>query len=91
MRVGVVVLGILLFPQVAVAQSYLCTRPSKPDIPTFAAGYSSMQSAQRDVDDYLSSMKQYVECLSNEQNDAIREDNNVLDDWNDAVNRFNNG
>jgi len=50
-----------------------------------------MQSAQRDVDDYLSSMKQYVECLSNEQNDAIREDNNVLDDWNDAVNRFNNG
>jgi hypothetical protein len=50
-----------------------------------------MQMAQNEVGDYLRKMKEYVECLGNEQNDAVDEDKRVLDDWNEAVSNFNNG
>jgi hypothetical protein len=75
----------------AFAQTFYCDRPKEPYIPiAYDADYSSMQMTQSDVDSYLRKMKDYVQCLSNEQDDAVVESKRVLGDWNDAVAQFNN-
>ena len=75
----------------ALAQSYYCSRPSEPNIPSpFSADYDRMKRAQREVSDYMDEMRNYVECVQRELNDAIAEAEDVNDEWDSAVRRFNN-
>jgi hypothetical protein len=76
--------------QLALAQPF-CDRPSRPDIPSFGAGLSSMQESKGEVDDYSNQMNEYIDCLTQEENDAADEYKQVIDEWNDAVEQFNNG
>lgn len=74
-----------------VAQSYWCDRPDEPDIPSGRyADWDEMEEAEAEVEDFISEMNDYRECLSNELDDATREAEWVIDEWSDAVSDFNN-
>jgi hypothetical protein len=72
------------------AQSYFCDRPSKPYIPSYSTDKYEMENAQSEVERYTRRMKDYVECLNNENSDAISEHKRTISNWNDAVSSFNN-
>jgi S-adenosylmethionine:diacylglycerol 3-amino-3-carboxypropyl transferase len=72
----------------ASAQSYFCDRPRKPYIP-YSTSRSEMESTRDDVERYTRRMREYIECLANEQNDAVDEHRRVVNDWNSAVSSFN--
>lgn len=77
-------------PLSADAQMFFCSRPSAPYIPI--GSYSdrwSMERAERDVDDYLDQMNNYLDCLAQESQDAQYEAERVIDEWNRAVNAYN--
>ncbi len=48
-----------------------------------------MESTRDDVERYTRRMREYIECLANEQNDAVDEHRRVVNDWNSAVSSFN--
>ncbi|MCK0198298.1 hypothetical protein MWN34_15395 [Ancylobacter sp. 6x-1] len=72
------------------AQSFFCDRPRKPYIPSYSTDRSGMERAQDDVEHYTRRMKEYVECVQNEQADAVDEHRRVIREWNDAVSSYNN-
>jgi hypothetical protein len=80
----------LTTPMTAGAQTYYCDRPSKPYIPmgSYSERYE-MESAKDDVDRYLRDMREYLDCLRNESDDAADEAKGVLREWNDAVSSYN--
>lgn len=52
--------------------------------------FASMERAQREVESYFESMKEYVECIQNEINDSIDEANRTGNEWERAIDAFNN-
>lgn len=73
------------------AQSYYCSRPSEPYIRSgYSADYNQMQRTQREVEQYVDDMNDYLECVANEHADAASEVDDVVDQWDSAVRRFNN-
>jgi hypothetical protein len=75
----------------ATAQSYTCDRPYEPDVPDgYSAEYEEMQDAEGEVEDYSRNMREYVNCLQNEHDDAASELSNTADEWSNAVDAFNN-
>lgn len=74
----------------APAQTYFCSRPSEPDIPTASyADHWEMEMAQDEVDDYLEEMREYLDCLIREHDDAAGEAKLILEDWEFEVDIYN--
>jgi hypothetical protein len=87
----VVVFIALMIPTAISAQSFYCSRPSEPYIRSgWNADWDQMGRSEREVEDYLSEMDEYRECLANEYEDAGSEAERVIDEWNRAVRNFNN-
>jgi len=72
------------------AQTYYCDRPRKPYIPSYSTDRSEMENARDEVERYTRRMREYVDCLNNENNDAIDEHRRVIRDWNSTVSSYNN-
>lgn len=90
MRLIAILTAAVCIPQYAAAQSYYCSRPSEPSIPSpYAADYDRMERAQREVANYMDEMQDYVQCVQNELDDAVNEANDIGDEWDRAVKRFN--
>lgn len=49
-----------------------------------------MENARDEVERYTRRMREYVDCLNNENNDAIDEHRRVIRDWNSTVSSYNN-
>ena len=73
-----------------IAQTYFCSRPSKPYITSYSNTRSQMENTRDDVERYTRNMRDYIECLNNESSDAVDEHRRVINEWNDAVSAFNN-
>jgi hypothetical protein len=81
----------LTLPFSASAQLYFCNEPSKPSVPSgHFEEHWEMENAQEEVGRYLDEVREYLSCLENEREDAIREAQGVQYEWQDAVNAFNN-
>jgi hypothetical protein len=88
-----VLLFSLFFVSLASQASALmfCNRPMKVSIPSGNyTDFASMERAQRDVESYFEKMKDYVDCIQNEINDSIDEANRTGDEWERAIDAFNN-
>jgi hypothetical protein len=81
----------LMCPSLAAAQSYYCSRPTEPYIPSaYSADHDRMRRAEREVEEYFEEMGEYLECVAREHSDASYEADSVLDDWNRTVRNYNN-
>jgi len=49
-----------------------------------------MENARDEVERYTRRMREYIDCLKNESDDAVEEHRRVINEWNDAVSNFNN-
>jgi hypothetical protein len=87
--VGTILWLVALF-DVAIAQTYFCDRPTKPYIPSFSTDRFEMENARDEVERYTRRMREYIDCLKNESDDAVEEHRRVINEWNDAVSNFNN-
>lgn len=84
-----VTLTLLSLPVDALA--YFCSKPSEPYLPNgSSSNVGEMETAQDEVRNYMGEMKQYVECLQDEIDDAVREANDLQSRWNSEVSSFNN-
>jgi hypothetical protein len=74
----------------APAQTYLCSRPGKPDIPMgSSADQREMETGRDEVDDYLDQMREYLDCLSREHDDATSEARLILGNWEIEIDIYN--
>jgi hypothetical protein len=82
--------GIFLFAALSPAngQLYFCDRPREPScIDTLAVlrDEVTFQSCRYDMEDFRRRVREYVECLHNEQDDAIRVLNKTKDRFNECA------
>lgn len=90
MRLAFAAIALVHFAKPIEAQTYYCSRPSEPNIPSpYSADYNRMERAQRDVEEYFDDMRDYIDCIQSEIDDAIREAEMVGNDWDSTVRRFN--
>lgn len=92
MRPTIVVVFVLtMIAPPASAQMMFCDRPSRPYfLPNgYSASFNEMQNAEWEIDRYLDRMRDYIECLADEVDDADAERSRVLRDWNYEVDAFN--
>ena len=72
------------------AEAYLCSRPIQPDVPDgSSSNVSEMKNAENEINSYLSEITDYVDCLSREAQDAASEGEQLRDNWNNEVSKFN--
>jgi hypothetical protein len=82
------IVSVAAFP--TTAQTYYCIRPYKSHIPMGSfADHWEMEMAQDEVDDYLRDMREYLDCLSREHDDAAMEAKGVVRDWEIEVDNYN--
>ncbi len=73
----------------AQAQVDACERPEPPAVPDGkTADYREMRFAEAEVDVYAYEMAAYLDCLREEQDDAIAEKDGVWGDWWMAADAF---
>lgn len=73
------------------ANAYMfCSEPSEPSVPSgYSADEYQMERARREIEDYLSEIEDYKNCLlgaAREANDAAE---SIIDEWNRAVRQYN--
>jgi hypothetical protein len=67
-----------------------CTRPKEPSLPRGnATNIGEMKNAANAVQTYLTAMRDYVQCLTREANEAADEANSLREKWNNEVSQFN--
>lgn len=68
-----------------------CSEPTEPSIPSgyYAESYQ-MKSARREVESYIDEIRDYKQCLARCIDDANADAENVIEEWNSAVRRYNN-
>lgn len=68
-----------------------CSEPNEPSIPSgyYAESYQ-MESAKSEVESYLDEMQGYKQCLARCIDEANLEAEKVIDEWNSAVQQYNN-
>lgn len=82
--------AVLLAASRTSAQTYFCSRPSEPDIPMGSvADHWEMEMAQDEVDDYLDQMREYLDCLRREHDDAAKEARLILGNWEIEIDIYN--
>ena len=71
--------------------SCYCSEPSEPSIPSgyYAESYQ-MKSARSEVESYLDEVQDYKQCLAQCIDDVNSEAEDVIDEWNSAVQQYNN-
>jgi hypothetical protein len=77
--------SIFMYP--ACAQP-LCDRPEKPScVPLLieAEDEAEFDMCQGEIMTFKSRMKEYVDCLRSEEDDAIKELNSAVDEWNECA------
>ena len=58
--------SIYLFSLPSIALGY-CYKPSEPNIPSgYNADFDEIESAESDVEDYISEVEEYIKCLNRE-------------------------
>ena len=67
------------------AQSYFCSRPNKPYCVSSYQKFRDQNeytSCKFEVEEYLDNIREYVECLEMEREDAVSESEEVIQDFN---------
>ena len=69
----------------------LCSEPTEPYIPSgYSADQFQMESTENEVEYYITEVQDYKQCLIDCIEDANTNAENVLQDWNYAVQSYNN-
>jgi hypothetical protein len=68
-----------------------CNEPSEPSIPGgFYADKYAMERAKREVEEYLDDMREYKQCLLIAAQQADNDAESIVEEWNRAVQNYNN-
>ena len=68
-----------------------CREPARPELPPDKPTAAEMSSAGSEVTTFVEALKKYRECLVKCMRDAERNSNAIVTEWNDLVEKFNNG
>ncbi|MFC1665675.1 hypothetical protein ACFL17_08620 [Pseudomonadota bacterium] len=70
---------------------WYCSEPSEPIVPSgYIAESYSMESAKYDVESYIDEVQDYKQCLADCIDEANSQAQNIIDEWNSAVQAYNN-
>jgi hypothetical protein len=91
MRTATTIIVSLVALPFGVHASCYCSEPNKPSIPTgyYAEPYQ-MESAKSEVESFLEETQDYKQCLVDCIEEANSNTEEVIDEWNSAVQQFNN-
>ena len=74
-----------MFGAVPAFATMFCSEPSEPycvDGNGYFDDESQFNSCKSEVEDYLSDVKTYTQCLTDESNDAVRKSNDIVEKFN---------
>lgn len=71
--------------------SCYCSEPSEPSIPNgYYAEHYQMERAKSEVESYIDEIQDYKQCLLRCIERANSDAEDIIDEWNTAVRRYNN-